>query len=336
MKRQISYFLTGLFFLSLLIFPVKLLAAPYFEGKVITLILGYPPGGGYDRTARILAKHLPKHIPGNPTMVVQYMPGATSMVAANFTYDQVKPDGLTISMLGRNLAFGQLLKVSGIKFDLTKFSWIGSPTAISNVLVIREDLPYKTIFDLMKSEKQIFLGGVSPVEINTQLALILNKFLGINIKVAEYRGGADIWLAIERKEIDGVCDAYDSVQIRIDRGQVRPLLRTRISQPGIENLPINEDLTTDPIGKKVMAMHGIVGGVGRFLVAPPKTPDDVMKILRDALAKVVNEDSEFKEDAKKIRLPLTYVSSEKCLEIMNFLFNQPEEIVKEFSKYVKF
>jgi tripartite-type tricarboxylate transporter receptor subunit TctC len=207
---------------------------------------------------------------------------------------------------------------------------------ISNVFVIRGDLPYKTIFDLKKAEKQIFVGGVGPVEMNTQLAVMLGKFLEINIKVAEFRSAQEIWLAMERKEVDALWDAYDSVQIQMERGDVRPLLRTRISEPAIINLPINEDLTTDPIGKKVMAMHGSVGGLGRFLVAPPGTPDDVMKILRDALAKVVNEDPEFKEDAKKIRLPLTYVSSEKCLEIVNFLFNQPEEIVKEFSKYVKF
>jgi len=336
MKRQLLCLFAGFFILILCSGPSTSLAAPYYEGKVITFIVGYPPGGGYDRMARVLAKSLPKHIPGKPTIIVQNIPGGSSVIAANQLYNTAKPDGLTIAILNRALVFAQLLKVKGIKFDLTKFQWIGSPSTESTVLVIRSDLPYKTIHDLLKTKKEIFLAGSTPASINTQFAMILKEFLGLNIKHVEYRGTAEIWLGMERKEVDGLGDAYNSVRIHIERGLCRPLLRTRISQPGIENLPVNEDLTTNPTGKKIMAMHAIVGGAGRFCVAPPGTSANVMGILRGAFAKAINEDQELKEEAKKLLMDFEYVPAEKCLEIIHYILGQPDDMVKEFSRFVQF
>ena len=141
MKRHVVWIFIGLFSLPLLISPKHLLAAPFYEGKVITIIVGYGPGGGYDRIARILAKNLSKFIPGKPTVLVQNMPGADSMIAANYLYRIAKPDGLTIGAFNRGLVFAQLLKGEGVKFDLTKFAWIGSAAIESTVLVLRADLP---------------------------------------------------------------------------------------------------------------------------------------------------------------------------------------------------
>src|SRR5919198_2211282 len=120
--------------------------SPY-AGKTLTIIVGYKPGGGYDATARLLARHLPKHIPGKPTVIVQNMPGGNSIIAANQVYNVSKPDGVTIGTFNRNLPIAQLTRVQGVKFDITKFQWIGSAANESTILAIRSDLPYKTFED---------------------------------------------------------------------------------------------------------------------------------------------------------------------------------------------
>ena len=114
--------------------------APYFEGKTVTIVVGYKPGGGYDTVARLLSRYLPKYIPGTPTVIVQNMPGANSLIAANYVYAQAKPDGLTIGTFNRNLPIGQLLKVDGVKFDMLKYAWIGSAASETTVLAIRDQV----------------------------------------------------------------------------------------------------------------------------------------------------------------------------------------------------
>src|SRR5918999_5378106 len=143
--------------LALAALPLAAAAQPY-AGKTVTIIVGYKAGGGYDATARLLARHLPKHIPGKPAIIVQNMPGANSMIAANHVYNVAKPDGLTIGTFNRNLPIAQLLKVEGVKFDMTKFAWIGSAASESTILAIRDDLPYRTFEDLKKADKEIVIG----------------------------------------------------------------------------------------------------------------------------------------------------------------------------------
>jgi tripartite-type tricarboxylate transporter receptor subunit TctC len=179
------------------------------------------------------------------------------------------------------------------------------------------------------------VSGVGPPSIASQFAHITKEFLVPNIKVVEYRSGAESWLAMERKEIDGLGDAFNNIKIRLERGEIRPLFRTRISQPGIENLPVNEDLTSDPTGKKIMAMHSIIGGSGRSCVFPPGTPANIVAILRNAFEKAI-DDPELKEEAKKLQMDMEYVSAEKCLDIQKYVLSQPTEVVKEFSKFIKF
>src|SRR2546425_5255170 len=130
---------------------VPLVAGAQYAGKTVTIVVGYKAGGGYDATARLLARHLPKHIPGKPTMIVQNMPGANSMIAANHVYSVAKPDGLTMGTFNRNLPIAQLTKVEGAKFDMRKFVWIGSAASESTILAIRSDLPYKNFDDLKKA-----------------------------------------------------------------------------------------------------------------------------------------------------------------------------------------
>jgi tripartite-type tricarboxylate transporter receptor subunit TctC len=324
-------------FFSLAVFVSSrtVLAAPYYEGKVLKIVVGFTPGGGYDRMARLLAKHLPKHIPGKPVIVVQNMEGASSVIASNYLYNIAKPDGLTIGTFIATLPFAQLLKIEGVKFDIRKYSWIGSSAIESYVLTLRTDLPYKTIEDLKKAKDPIPLGCSGVATMDYQFPLLLKGFIGLNFKMVIYVSSAEAMLGVEKKEVVGRAGYYSSLMPFIERGVVRPWIRGRVSRPGIENLPVNEDLTTDKTGKAIMAMFSVTDIIGRPYVAPPGTPSEIMNILREAFAKVA-KDPQLKEDSKKMMMDVEYTPAEEVLKIINFLLDQPEDIVKEFSKYVRF
>ncbi|MBI4632494.1 MAG: hypothetical protein HY742_01185 [Deltaproteobacteria bacterium] len=335
MKRYVVLVSAVLLFLSLLVCPGSVSAAPYYEGKIITIVVGYGPGGGYDRIARIVAKHLPKHIPGKPTILVQNMPGADSMIAANYLYNIAKPDGFTIGAFNRGLVFAQLLKADGVKFDLTKYAWIGSAAIESSVLVLRTDLPYKTIDDVAKTKSTIMLGCTGPADSSGQFPLFQKELLGYNFKFVTYPSSADIMLAVERKEVDGRGATYSSVKPLIDRGVVRPLIRGRVVEPGIENLPIDEDLAKDKKAKTLMAMRSAPDRIGRPYVAPPRTPAAAMKILTEAFAKAA-KDPALQEDAAKNKMAVEYVPAGEVQKVLQYILNQPPDMVKEFAKYIKF
>jgi len=311
-------------------------AASYYEGKVVTIIVGYAAGGGYDRMARVVAKHLPNHLPGKPSVIVQNMPGGSSMMAANHIYNKTDPDGLTLLATSRGTVFMQLLKVEGVRYDITKMPYVGSASSDTIVLCIRSDMPYRTIDELLKSKKPIFLGITGPADITAQVSQISKDYiLGPETKLVQYRSGTEVMLAIERKEVDGVWIAYNSGRPQIERGLLRPLIRARIAQKGIEHLPVNEDLTNDPTGKTIMAMMGRTGEMGRPYLTTPGTPADILNLLRDGFAKTIN-DPAFRADSEKSQMEPKLLTPEECVKHTNYLLEQPPEIVKVFGKYVKF
>lgn len=337
MKKFVLCLLIIIFAFSFFISPKEIFAAQYYEGKRITIIVGYAPGGGYDRLARLLSKHLSKYIPGKPSIIIENMPGADSMIAANHLYNISKPDGLTIGTFNRGLPFAQLLKAEGARFDITKYAWIGSAAVEATVLALRTDLTYKTLEDLKNAKETIMIGATGPGDPATySFPILLKEYLKLNLKlVTGYTSSADIMLAVERKEVDGRGASYSSMRPFIERGLVRPFVRGRVSEPGIENLPVDEDLTTNSKEKTIMGMRSAPERIARPYVAPPKTPPDVINILRDAFAKVA-KDPELKEDSKKLMMTVEYIPVDECLKVANYLLSQPEDIVKEFSKYVKF
>ena len=310
--------------------------AQYYAGKTITIVVGYKPGGGYDRTARILAKHLPDHIPGKPSIIVQNMPGANSLIAANHIYNVAKPDGLTIGTFNRNLPIAQLLKVDGVKFDMTKFAWIGSAASESTILAIRSDLPYKTIEDLKKAKEPVVIGATGPGANTYDFPLLLKEMLGLNLKVVSgYSSSADIMLAIERKEVDGRAGSFSSIRPFIDRKLVHAVIRARAAEPGIEKLPVDETLAPNARAKAIMALRSAPEVIGRPYVMPPKTPPELLQTMQAAFAKAI-KDPELVAESKKAKAELEFVSGKEAIEVMKEVLDQPQDVVKEFSKYIKF
>ena len=318
-----------------------LVAAPalgqgsFYEGKTVTVVIG-ASGGSLEIAARIAARHLGRHLPGNPTVIVQNMTGAAHLVATNNVYNVAKPDGLTLLAANPNVGIAQLTKVEAARFDLRRFQWLGSTGADGVMLSIRSDLPYKSWDELKKSDRELVVGTTGPGSNAHDFPLLLKEFAGAKFKlVSGYPANADILLAIERKEVDVWSAFATTIKLAADRGAVRPLVRGRVAIPGFENLPVDETLATSPVGRAIMGIRAAPGAIGRAFAAPPATPADRVKVLREALARAV-KDPEFLEEMKKARIEVGYIAPEEVLKMFNSLLDQPPEVQKEMVNYIKF
>ena len=322
--------------LAAALLPLAAAAQPNFAGKTVTIIVGYKPGGGYDATARMLARHLPDHLPGKPTVIVQNMPGGNSIIAANHMYNAAKPDGLTIGTFNRNLPIAQLTKVQGVKFDMLKFGWIGSAANEATILAIRTDLPYKNFDELRKAKEPVVIGSTGPGANTHDFPLLLKDLLGVNLKIVSgYSSSADIMLAVERKEVDGRAGSYTSLKPFIDRKLVRPIIRARAKEAGVENLPIDESFAPNPRAKAIMALRSAPEAMARPYVLPPNTPADIVKVYRDAFAATI-KDPALVAESQKAQFDLDYTAGDEAIKVLKEVFSQPKDIVDEFAKYVKF
>lgn len=337
MRRLATCLLAGVLLVGMLpaVFPPAHAQQP-FAGKTVTIIVGYTPGGGYDRIARMMARYLPKYLPGSPTVIVQNMPGANSIVAANHVYSVARPDGLTIGLFNRNLVLGQLVKVDGVRYDMEKFAWIGSPSSETTVLTIRSDLPHRTVADLQRADPAVIVGATGPGANTYDFPLLLKAFLKLNLRIISgYPGSADITLAIERKEVDGRAGSYSSQKPALDRGLLRPIIRARASVPEIARLPVDEELVGDARAKSVLALRSVPEIVGRPFVLPPATPPELVRIVREAFDKV-SKDSEFVTEATRAGFDIDFVTGDQALKIVKQVLTSPPDVVRIFSQFFKF
>ena len=308
--------------------------ANFYEGKTITVYLG-AKSGSLAIAAQIVTHHLGKYIPGKPTVILQHMPGAAHLLATNHVFNVAKPDGLTLLASNPNVAIAQLSQVEQVRFDVRKFQWVGSSGADGVALSIRADLPYKTFDELRKADRELVAGTTGPGSNAHDFPLLLKEFTGLKLKlVSGYPANSDVLLAVERKEVDSWSALATTIKLAADRGVVRPLVRGRVATPGFENLPVDEDLATSPLGKSLMAIKSIPQAIGRAFAAAPGTPADRLAMLREAFAKVV-KDPEFLAEGKKAKIDFSFISHEQVLKDFNVLLNQTPETLKEMGKYIK-
>src|SRR2546429_269364 len=317
---------------ALSVLPFAAAAAQSFAGKTVTIVVGYKPGGGYDATARLLARRLPDHLPGKPTVIVQNMPGGNSIIAANHMYNVAKPDGLTIGTFNRNLPIAQLTGVQGVKFDITKFAWIGSAANETTILAICDEPPFKKFGELRKAKEPVVIGSTGPGANTYDFPLLLKDMLGVNFKIVSgYSSSADIMLAVERKEVDGRAGSYSSIQPFIDRKLVRPVIRARTTDKRLQQLPLDEDFAPNPRAKAIMALRSAPEQIARPYVLPPGTPADIVKVYRAAFAATIKDPATV-ADANKAQFDLDYTSGDEAVRILKEVLSQPKDIVEEFSK----
>jgi tripartite-type tricarboxylate transporter receptor subunit TctC len=299
------------FLVFLLFFPALARSqTPFYQGKTIRLIVGLAPGGGYDLYSRVIARHLGKHIPGNPTVMVENMTGAGSVITANYMYKAAKPDGLTIGHILGGLFLQQLLGNPAIEFDGRKFEYIGVPAQDHFLIGVSRATGITSFDNWIASKKLVKLGGVAPGGATDDLPKVLEATLGLPIKVVSgYKGTGPVRLAFDSGEVDGVCNAWESFKStwrkQLDSGAVIILLQAALkAHPELPDIPVAYKLAKTKEARKLIEVVTRVHGPSvRPYFLPPGTPKDRVQILRYAYMDTMN-DPEFRMEAKNAKLDL--------------------------------
>ncbi len=310
--------------------------ADFYKGKTIAIVIGAKTGS-LAVAAQVVGRHLGKHIPGNPTVINRQMPGGAHLNATNHIFNVAEADGLTILAANPNVAMGQLAKLPNVRFDANKFIWLGSSGPDGSMFAIRaiaavQDLPG----DAETSGKEFVAGTTGPGSNAHDMPLLLKEFAGLSKMrlVAGYAANSDILLAVERGESDAYSALATTIQLAVDRGAVRPLVRTRTPVPGWNHLPTDESLATNDTGRALMAIRGIPQSIGRAFAVRPGTPPERVAMLRDALAKTL-KDPEFLAEAKKAKIDMEYISADVVTKSFADLLNQPPQVLDAMNKYLK-
>lgn len=312
--------------------------AEFYKDKKLNMIIGFGPGGGYDAWARLVAKHMGKHLPGNPTFVPQNVPGAGSITAANNIYSVAPKDGTTIGIIARDAPLAPLTGAEGSRFDALKFTWLGSPTAETNVCIAHKTSGMKTIADVQ--QKELIIGDTGPGTGTYTYPRVLNAILGTKFKViGGFPASSDVFLAMERGEVNGICESLDSVNGKrpnwIKDGTVNILMQGGAEpSPHLPGVPFIFDLAKTEEQKQALVFVYSGQGIGRPFVAPPDMPADRVKALRDAFDATM-KDPEFVAEAEKQKLDVDPVSGDKLAAILKSIYATPKPIVEKIAKILE-
>jgi len=322
MKRSSQVLLSVLAALAVFLSVPAWAQDPFFKGKTVRIIVGAAAGGGYDTYSRTIARHIGKHVPGNPTFVVENMPGAGFLISANYMYKVAKPDGLTIGHFIGGLFLQQLLGKPGVEFDAAHFEYIGVPTQDNYVMGISKKTGITNMEQWLASKTPVKLGGVGAGSATDDIPKVLKEAIGLPVQlVSGYTGTSTVRLAYDSGEVQGVCNSWQSLAATWPnelKGDLQILLQTTAkSHPELTNVPLVMNYAkTDEARNLIRALVHTVGPAARPYVLPPRTPKDRVQILRKAFIDVM-KDPEFLADANKAKLdinPLDGVELEKAVK----------------------
>ncbi len=316
---------------------------PFYQGKIIIIVVGTKAGDVYDLYPRLLAEYLPKYLPGSPNVIVQNMPGAASMIAANHVYSVAKPDGLTLAAVYPALYFDQLSKRPEVKFDWTKFGWIGTPVTSNHLMYMRTDSPYKTIEDVRKSSTPPKCGSNGTASTGYYMPKLLEETIGTKFDiVAGYQSGQDVDLAVERGEV--ICRAFTITAFFArepfiswrKRGFVNVLFQTGSKREArLKDIPTIYELMdrykTNEAGRRLAKVVLAAGDFGRPIVAPPAIPADRLKLLRDAFEKI-HKDPAYLAEAEKRKLEIDFDTGAELEASAKEVIAATPEVVERMKK----
>lgn len=295
----------------------------FYKGKTVRFVVGFAAGGGYDLAARIIGRHISRHIPGSPTIVVENMTGAGSLIAANYVANSARPDGLTVGIWNGAFVLRQALGDKAVRFDARKLGWIGAPTLGTPVCGIMAYTGLRTWGDIkaaMDKGKEIKMGATAPGSTYDDLPQILNRSLGTKFKVITgYEGTGTILVAMRRKEVEGGCWTWESMRTtaramldaKDDESKIIPfLIHRRWPDPEVKNIPLIPEVLKGEDSIAAYRAWGATYDFQRPFSLPPGTPKDRLQLLRKAFADTM-KDPEFEADAKKSKFEANYVSGEQ-------------------------
>ena len=313
--------------------------APFYQGKTIRIVIGSSTGGGYDLWARVLARYYGKYIPGNPTILVQNMPGAASIVATNYLSNVAKPDGLTLGAILPAIYFDQLVGRPEVKFDFAKIAWIGSPEQNDIIHYMRADSPYRSIDDIRKAKEPPRCGSSGTGTTGFYIPRLLDEVLGTkHTIVSGYPGGSEIDLAVERGEVhcwSPLVATFFGREPYISwhkKGFVRVLLQTnRKRDSRLADVPtiyeLMDQYKTPEAGKRLTRVILVAATLGRPIAVTPGIPPDRLKLLREAYLKTL-KDPELVAETKRQRWDIDPLTGEEMEQLAKEVIAQPKEVIE--------
>ncbi|MBI2363582.1 MAG: hypothetical protein HYV01_01050 [Deltaproteobacteria bacterium] len=338
MLKNLSTLLT----IALLLLPASASAAAaddFYKGKSIRIVVGFSAGGGFDTYARAIARHMSKHIPGQPAIVVENMTGAGSLIAANHLFKVAKPDGLTIGHFIGGLFLGQVLGQKGVEFDARKFEFIGAPITDHVVCAMTKASGITSVEKWMAAKTPVKMGGIAPGTSTPDNATrILKAALGLPIQlVTGYKGTADVRLAAESGEVAGGCWGWDSVKTTwrkaIESGDAVVVLQAnRKNHPELPQVPQAIKLAKTEDARRIIdvGIHAD-SDIVRTYTLPPGTPKDRVQVLRKAFDDTL-KDAEFLADAKKSNLSVVPVPVDEIERDISALFKLDAGLVTKLKE----
>jgi tripartite-type tricarboxylate transporter receptor subunit TctC len=314
----------------------------FYKGKTVRIIVGASAGGGYDTYSRTIARHIGKHISGNPTFVVENMPGAGFLISANYMYKVAKPDGLTIGHFIGGLFLQQLLGKPGIEFEAAKFEYIGVPTQDNYVIGIsKKNTGVSTIEQWLESKTVVKLGGVGAGSATDDIPKVLMPTIGLPAQlVSGYKGTADVRLAYNSGEVQGVCNSWQSFSAtwpnELKSGDLQIVLQTTAkSHPELTKVPLAISYAkTDEARNLIASLVHSVGPAARPYMFPPGTPKDRLMTLRKAFMDVM-KDPDFLADAKKAKLDISPLDGAELERNVKEVFNLDPKLIPRAKEILK-
>ena len=315
--------------------------ANFYEGKTIRFIVGFSAGGGYDAYTRTIARHMGKHVPGNPVFVVDNMPGAGSLISANYSYKVAKPDGLTIGHFIVGLFLQQLLGKPGVEFDSLKFEYIGVPAQDNFILGVAKSTGITAPEKWITSKQVVKFGGVATGSGTDDFPNLLKATISLPIQmVSGYKGTADIRLAFNSGEIAGLSNSWESTKStwkkELETGDFVPVLQvTNKPHPELPKLPLAVNLArTDDAKKLIQTVARVHGPSVRPYVVPPGTPKDRVQILRKAFMDTM-KDPEFLAEAKKASLDINPDDGADLEQNVKDIFKLDQSLIAKLKEILK-
>jgi tripartite-type tricarboxylate transporter receptor subunit TctC len=304
--------------------------ADFYTGKTVRIVVGSAPGGGYDLYARHLSRHIGRHIPGNPTVIVQNMPGAGGLTATNFLYAKAPRDGTSFGIVQGTLIYAQAGNSPNVQFDMRKFGWLGSANNTSNACVFSKRALPKEGRELL--EREVIIGTSAG---STELVpTLLNNILGTKFKLVRgFQSTTNVLLAIERGEVDGLCGwGWDGAQVNgrdfFERGVIQVGLETANERHPVlkeRGVPFALDLVKSEKDRKVWEFLFSYLVYVRPFIVPPEVPADRLKALQSAF-KATLEDAEFLAEAKKGQVEIRYVNPERVQAALGQVLDAPPDV----------
>lgn len=306
--------------------------AEFYKGKTVEIIVGSAVGGGFDAYARFLARHIGRHIPGGPGVIVKNMPGAGGMISGNFVFNQAARDGTVIIHLQNTLTLDQLAGMANLKFDMRAFGWLGSMNVQSTVCVLGQHAPFASVTDFL--QKEYVVGSSQRGTSTSAIPEMLNALVGTKFRITlGYSGTSTIMLAMERREVEGMCGwGWDSAQIQalpaIEAGKIRLGLDIgNTPHPGLKKrgVPFVMDMMADGPNKQALQMLLGPQLYGRPFAGPPGVPAERLAALRAAFTATL-ADKEFLADAEKARLEIRPITHQQIEAEIAAAFTAPEAV----------